>query len=214
MRVGLFGGTLNPVHWGHLRAAEEIRERCDLGRVIFIPTNISPHKESEEIISAPHRMNMLELAIEGNPSFTISEVELTRAGRSYSIETITHFISTYGKELTLFFILGIDAFLEIESWKNYQELFALCNFIVMSRPGYAVRELPQIIPAPLRREFRFHPDEKRFINSAHLSIDFKEITALDISSHSIRMLIKEGHSIKYLVPEKVEEYIKIHKLYS
>ena len=123
MRVGLFGGTFNPVHWGHLRAAEEIRVMFDLTQVIFIPTNIPPHKGSEEVIPAHHRLRMLDLAVEGNPYFFTSDVELKRPGKSYSIETISHFKHTFGEGLALFFILGIDAFLEITSWKNYQELF-------------------------------------------------------------------------------------------
>lgn len=213
MRVGLFGGTFNPVHWGHLRAAEEIREMFDLTQVIFIPTNISPHKESKEIIPADHRLKMLGLALDGNPYFFTSDVELKRPGKSYSIETISHFKNTFGEELNLFFILGIDVFLEITSWKNYQGLFSLCNFIVMSRPRYEINELQQVIPTQIKKDFRYQPEEKRFIHNSHVSIYFTEITPIDISSHSIRMLIKEEHSIKYLLPEEVENYVKEHKLY-
>lgn len=213
MRVGLLGGTFNPVHWGHLRAAEEIREMFELKQVIFIPTNISPHKESKEIVAAEHRLKMLGLAVNDNPYFFTSDVELKRPGKSYSIETIGHFKQTFGKELTLFFILGIDAFLEINSWKDYQELFSLCNFIVMSRPQYEVKELDQVIPAQVKTDFLYRPDEKRFINSSQFSIYFTEITPIDIASRSIRNLIKDGHSIKYLLPEEVEKYVKENKLY-
>lgn len=213
MRVGLLGGTFNPVHWGHLRAAEEIREIFDLTQVIFIPTNISPHKEYKEIVSADHRLKMLDLAVEDNTYFFTSDVELKRPGKSYSIETISHFRRTFGEGLTPFFILGIDAFLEITSWKNYQELFSLCNFIVMSRPRYEVNELQKLIPIQVKKDYRYQPDEKRFVNNSHFSIYFTEITPIDISSHSIRTLIKGGHSIKYLLPEEVENYVKEHKLY-
>jgi len=194
VRVGLFGGTFNPVHWGHLRAAEEIREMFDLTQVIFIPTNIPPHKESEEVVFA-------------------SDVELKRPGKSYSIETINHFKHTFGEELNLFFILGTDAFLEITSWKNYQELFSLCNFIVMNRPGYEVKELYQVIPTQVKKDFIYRPDEKRFMHSSHFSIYFMEVTPIDISSNSIRKLIRDGRSIKYLLPEEVENYVREHKFY-
>jgi len=213
VRVGLFGGTFNPVHWGHLRAAEEIREMFDLKQVIFIPTNISPHKESKEIVPADHRLKMLDLAVRDNPLFFASDVELKRPGKSYSIETINHFKHTFGEELILFFILGIDAFLEITSWKNYQELFSLCNFIVMTRPGYEVKELHQLIPARVKKDFLYQPDKKRFIHSSHFSIYFTEVTPIDISSQSIRTLIRDGHSVKYLLPGGVENYVKEHKFY-
>ena len=214
VRVGLFGGTFNPVHWGHLRPAEEIREMFDLKQVIFIPTNVSPHKESKEIVPAHHRLKMLDCAIEGNPYFFTSDVELKRPGKSYSIETISHFKQTFGEELTLFFILGMDAFLEINSWKSYQELFFLCNFIVMTRPQYEIRELNEVIPTQMMKDFIYRPDEKRFIHSSKFSLYFKEITSIDISSHSIRTFIKNGRSITYLLPEVVEKYVKEHKLYS
>ena len=214
MRVGLFGGTFNPVHWGHLRAADEIREMFDLKQVIFIPTNISPHKKSQEIASAENRLIMLNLAVNGNSYFSTSDVELKRPGKSYSIETISYFKHALGKELTLFFILGMDAFLEITSWKDYIELFTLCNFIVMSRPGYEVKEKDQVIPAKVKANYRYQPDEKRFISSLQSTIYFTEITPVDISSFTIRALIKKGGSINHLLPEKVESYIKEHKLYS
>jgi len=213
LRVGLFGGTFNPVHWGHMRAAEEIREEFDLSQVIFIPTNIPPHKESEEIVPADHRLKMLDLAVEDNPYFFISDVEMKRSGKSYSVETVSHFKHTFGEKLDLFFILGMDAFLEITSWKSYQEILSLCNFIVMSRPPYEIKELQKIIPSQVKKEYRYQPDEKRFIHSSNVSIYFRDITHIDISSNSIRTLIKDGSSIKYLLPERVENYVKEHKLY-
>jgi nicotinate-nucleotide adenylyltransferase len=213
VRIGLFGGTFNPVHWGHLRAADEIREMFSIKQVIFIPTNISPHKELQVIVSAENRLKMLNLAVNSNPYFFTSDVELKRPGKSYSVETISHFKNIFGKEVTLFFVLGIDAFLEIASWKNYKELFTLCNFIVMSRPGYEVKKLDQVIPAQVKANLRYQPDVKRFINNSKYYIYFIEITPVDISSCSIRTRIKGESSINHLLPEKVESYIKEHKLY-
>ena len=213
MRIGLFGGTFNPVHWGHLRSAEEIREMFDLNQVIFIPTNISPHKESKETIPANHRLIMLDIAVNNNALFFTSDVELKRTGKSYSIETINHFKQTFEEEPTIYFVLGMDAFLDINSWKSYQELFSLCNFIVMTRPGYEAKELDQIIPDQIMKDFVYHPDKRKFVHSSQFAIYFREITSLDISSHSIRTFIKNGRSIKYLLPEEVENYVKEHGFY-
>lgn len=213
MRVGLFGGTFNPVHWGHLRSAEEIREMFDLEQVIFIPTNVSPHKKSTELVSANHRLKMLDLAVKRNPCFFTSDVELKRPGKSYSIETVSCFKQAFEEELTLFFIMGMDAFLEINSWKNYNKLFSLCNFIVMTRPRYETKGLDQVIPAQMMKDFVYHPDEKRFSHNSQFSIYFKEITSLDISSNAIRAFIRNGRSIKYLLPEEVEMYMKEHRFY-
>jgi len=213
VRVGLFGGTFNPVHYGHLKTADEIRRIFDLTRVIFIPTNISPHKEYEEVAPAHHRLAMLDRAVEDNPYFFTSDVELKRHDRSYSIETITYFTHTLGKELTLFFILGMDAFLEINTWKNYRQLFSLCNFIVMTRPGYEVKALHSVMPDQLMDDVTYRPDEKRFIHRSQLSTYFTEVTPVDISSHSIRALIKNGRSINSMLPEVVKQYVQEHKFY-
>ena len=213
MRVGLFGGTFNPVHWGHLRAAEEIREGFNLERVVFIPTNISPHKASRELIAAHYRLHMLEQAVNSNPYFCASDLELQRCGESYSVETISYFRQNYQDALMPFFIVGVDAFLEINTWKNFRELFSLCNFIVMTRPGYEVRTAEEFIPNEIMQDFTYKPDEKRFIHSSQFSTYITEITALDISSQAIRTHIKNGRSVKYLVPEVVETYIGEHNFY-
>ena len=213
VRVGLFGGTFNPVHWGHLRAAEEIRELFNLDQVIFIPTNISPHKESQELAPSHHRLTMLKLAVHGNPFFDASDIELKRAGTSYSIETINYFKQTAHDECTPFFIVGVDAFLEISTWKKYQELFSLCNFIVMTRPPYEIRDREQLIPHQVKQEFRYSPDEKRFIHSSQCAIHLAEITAIDISSQAIRTRIKNSRSVTYLLPHAVERYIGKYSLY-
>jgi len=198
VRVGLFGGTFNPVHWGHLRAAEEIRELFNLERVIFIPTNISPHKESQALVAPQHRLTMLNLAVKDNPFFVTSDSELKRAGKSYSIETVNYFKQTTQEECIPFFIVGVDAFLEISTWKKYQELFSLCNFIVMTRPGYEIKEREQLIPHQMMQEFTYCPDEQRFMHSSQFSIYIAEITAMDISSQAIRIHVP---SLKPSIPK-------------
>ena len=213
MRIGLFGGTFNPVHWGHLRAAEEIRELYNLEQVIFIPTNISPHKSTRELIDGNHRLHMLDLAVKTNPYFVTSDLELQRCGESYSVETISYFKKTSGEEVIPFFIVGLDAFLEISTWKDFRALFSLCNFIVMTRPGYEVSLKEQLVPKEIVSEFTYKSDEKKFIHESQFSTYVTAITALDISSQAIRSYIKTGRSVKYLVPEAVEAYMTEHKFY-
>lgn len=213
MRVGIFGGTFNPIHVGHLRAAEEIWERFHLQEVIFIASAVPPHKAVEGGIAGEHRMEMVRLAIAGNPHFSLSDIELKRPGKSYSIGTIQFFRQRYGSDLDLFFILGMDAFLEIGTWKSFQELFSLCHFIVMTRPGFDKDFSVDIIPGAIADAFTYQEGENRFIHRDGYSVYVQGITFLDISSTKIRQEIHEGRSIRYLVPREVERYIERHRFY-
>ncbi|MGQ9645748.1 MAG: nicotinate-nucleotide adenylyltransferase [Thermodesulfobacteriota bacterium] len=207
-KIGLFGGTFNPVHLGHLRGAEEIRESFGLEEVVFIPSAIPPHKTTEEIIEPHHRLEMVKRAIRKNPRFRASDVELKRSGKSYSIDTIRYFREKLNGPL--YFILGRDAFVEIETWKDFQNLFSLSHFIVMTRPN-----LSQSSPLPRALAPAFRYDQKSFgwMHVSGNTIFFKEINFLDISSTKVRELIQKGKSIKYLVPSEVEAYIVKHGLY-
>jgi len=213
LRVGLFGGTFNPIHLGHLRSAEEIRELFNLQRVIFIPSANPPHKQGKDIISPIHRMEMVNLAIEENQNFSVSDIEIKRPGKSYSIETIDHIRKIHGSDLALFFIMGIDAFTEISTWKDHINLFSCCNFVVTTRPGYSLINLGTVLPADVAEDFSYLPEEDRFIHASNFSLCFRDITHLDISSSVVRKKIKENRSTRYLLPEKVIEYIKQHGLY-
>lgn len=213
MRIGLLGGTFNPIHAGHLRSAEEIRELFHLRRIVFIPSAIPPHKDEMGIISSSHRIEMVNLAIQGNPNFSTSDIEIKRPGKSYSIETINHFKTMHGSELELFFIMGIDAFMDISTWKDYESLFFCSNFVVTTRPGYQRIKLEGILPFEVARDFSYHPQEDRFIHTSNLSLYFRDITHLDISSSMIRKRIEGGLSIRYLLPERVIEYIKVNGIY-
>lgn len=210
-RIGLFGGTFNPIHLGHLRGAEEIREAFNLQEVIFIPAAIPPHKVNEEIIEAHHRLEMVRLATLTNSYFSTSNIELQRPGKSYSIDTIRYFLEGY--QDPLFFILGRDAFVEIETWKDFQDLFSLCNFIVMTRPGSQKAPFPSPIPKPLVSAFRYDQELGAWIHTSCQTLYFKEITFLDISSTKVRELIEKKESVKYLIPVEVEAYIQKHGLY-
>ncbi|MBI5194513.1 MAG: nicotinate (nicotinamide) nucleotide adenylyltransferase [Nitrospirae bacterium] len=143
-RIGLFGGTFNPVHLGHLRIAGEIRERLSLDLIIFIPTGNPPHKAMTEVISPEHRLRMVELAIAPYSFFKASSIESERKGFSYSIDTVSALKEEIGASAEFFFIIGIDAFLEINTWKKADELLALCNFVVIPRPGHRFADLKDI----------------------------------------------------------------------
>jgi nicotinate-nucleotide adenylyltransferase len=210
-RVGLFGGTFNPIHLGHLRGAEEIREAFGLDEVVFIPAALPPHKVTEKIIKADHRLEMVELATQKNPHFSTSDVELKRSGKSYSIDTIRHFRQRY--PISLFFILGRDAFVEIETWKEFQDLFSLCNFIVMTRPGSSKSSSPSFLPRSLISAFQYDQEAGAWIHFSGCKLFFKEINFLDISSTKVRELIEKEASVRYLVPPDVEDYVRMHGLY-
>ena len=210
-RIGLFGGTFNPIHLGHLRGAEEIWQAFQLEEVIFIPSSVPPHKVTEKIIDARHRLEMVRLAISNNPHFSTSDFELSRPGRSFSIDTIRFFQER--QKATLFFILGGDAFAEIETWKDFQDLFSLCHFIVMTRPGSQKSMSPSPFPEALIPDFGHAPGEKAWIHHSGSRVYFEEISFLDISSTKVRELIEKGGSVKYLVPVEVEAYIQKHGFY-
>lgn len=210
-KVGLFGGTFNPIHFGHLRGAEEVREAFELEEIIFIPASLPPHKVSEKIAEARYRLEMVRLAISENPFFALSDIEIKRPGKSYTIDTIRYFKENF--LWNLYFILGSDAFEEIETWKEYQTLFTLCDFIVMVRPGLELHSFTSRLPTSLRDHFRPGGDNARWIHSSGHSLFFKEITFLDISSTKIREHIAQGRSIRYLLPPGVESYIKECGLY-
>ena len=213
MRIGIFGGTFNPIHLGHLRAAEEIREQFNLKRIIFIAAAVPPHKVVEGGIPGEHRMEMVRLAITANPHFSVSNIELKRPGKSYSIGTIQSLRQRYGSNLDLFFILGMDAFLEIGTWKSFQELFSLCHFIVMTRPGFDKPFSATILPTEIADAFAYDEGEDRFIHRDGYSVYLQGITFLDISSTKIREAISKGSSVRYLTPREVERYIKRHHFY-
>jgi nicotinate-nucleotide adenylyltransferase len=193
---------------GHLRGAEEIREVFELQEVIFVPAAHPPHKMTEGIIEPYHRLEMVKRATRKNPQFSTSDVELKRRGKSYSVDTIRYFREKFRD--SLYFILGRDAFLEIETWKDFHSLFSLCNFIVMTRPG-SIQGPP--LPEVLAPVFRYDQGASGWVHGSGNKIFFKEIKFLDISSTKVRELTEKGESIKYLVPPEVEAYIEKHGLY-
>jgi len=220
-RIGLFGGTFNPIHTGHLRIAAEIKEHFALDRIIFIPTGLPPHKGDSEVMDPIHRLHMTKLAVAPHKDFSVSPVEAERKGFSYSIDTVKFFQRELGDTAELYFILGMDAFLEIRTWKDTDELLTLCHFIVIPRPGYRFSDLKSLDMPPLNRLEAAELDKldkgeitrlsMKLTGRYHLFLE--RITPCDISSTGLRALIKEGREVKNLLPESVLLYIMKKGLY-
>jgi nicotinate-nucleotide adenylyltransferase len=220
MRLGLFGGTFDPIHIGHLRAALEVKQGFDLDQVVFIPAAVPPHKKGHHVTDAADRLKMVELGVSGYSGFSVSDVELHRSGPSYSIDTINHFKASSTKETEILFISGLDAFLEIDTWKSYRELFRQIAFVVITRPmlesnnaASHLRRLGDYITAKISADYRFSDTAVCFTHSRAMPIYTFEVTSLDISSTRIRELVKSGIPITYLVPESVENYVNRRGLY-
>ncbi len=214
MKWGLFGGTFDPIHIGHLRCAEEMMELFDLNRIIFVPASRPPHKINAAITPFYHREQMIRLAIEGNPAFSFSDVENRRAGTSYSVETVEYLLDKYRLEnLELYFILGQDAFHAIRTWKDWERLLLLCHFAVMTRPGYVNQGLDAILSPEIAARFTYDENLKGYRGPTGQAILFREVTFLDIASSNIRKRAREGKTINYLVPDAVRHYIVKNALY-
>lgn len=213
-RIGIFGGTFNPVHYGHLRAAEEVREKIGLGKILFVPSWNPPLKESG-LASAEQRYEMARLAIAANPLFDISDIECRKPGRSYTVDTLLHLREVYPMEKSCL-ILGIDAFMDIPAWYQPERLMELTDFVIISRPGYnfsslsantttAAGTLSDLDACRLDTyKAQLRTGRKAFLVN---------VMPLNISATVIRRRVKEGRSIKYLLPEAVESYIISNKLY-
>jgi nicotinate-nucleotide adenylyltransferase len=213
-RIGLLGGTFNPVHEGHLRAADEVRRKFALHKILFIPSSIPPHKQTTDMASPEDRFAMVEAAVRGNPHYVASLIEIEAQEKSYSIITLNKVKNIY-RDAWVFFIVGIDAFLEIETWKSYQEVLGQCHFIVTSRPGYLLEEARSVLPEVYAGQI-FDLGESELVGEDLIRtfrIFLVSIKAIDISSTEIRLRIKQGQSVKGFLPEAVEVYIKKNKLY-
>ncbi len=213
MKIGLMGGTFNPVHLAHLRIAEEARELCALDRVVFIPAADPPHKPLAGEVPFSCRYEMVRLAIAGNPTFELSDMEGRRAGKSYSIDTISHFHDEHPED-DLYFIIGSDSFLEIGQWHRFAEIFRSCNLIVVERPGCPVTDPSSALPVAIKREFSYNAASRALEHISGNRVHFLQGCLLDISSTEIRQLASKGHSITYLVPRDVETYIKDKRIYN
>ncbi len=223
MRIGVLGGTFDPIHLGHLRAAEEIYWAFGLDQLIFVPAASPPHKREQIEASALQRYEMATLATVSTPYFTVSPIELDRPGCSYSIDTIREFRTRYGEGSAIYFIMGVDAFQDIATWKEPRELLSLARIVVIARPGWRLDEVERSMPA-LQRELLGDPRFK-YLRISEITPEVAkqageprlvllvEVASLEISSSEIRQLVKEGRSIRHLVTESVAAYIGKNRLY-
>ena len=220
MRLGLFGGTFDPIHIGHLRAALEVKQGFDLDQIVIIPAALPPHKKGHQVTDAADRLKMVELGVGAYSGFSVSDAELQRSGPSYSIDTINHFKASSNQETEIFFISGLDAFLEIDTWKSYKKLLREIAFIVIARPIFDCNDvssrwkrLEEFIKHKISADYEFSEATASFIHSEAKPIFTFDVTPLDISSTRIRELVNSGQPITYLVPESVEIYVKRRGLY-
>jgi nicotinate-nucleotide adenylyltransferase len=187
MRIGILGGTFNPVHIGHLILAEEAREKLGLDKIIFVPTALPPHKEDLNIAPAADRLKMIRLAIQGNRYFAVSDIEIKREGRSYTIDTLSELKLKYSRD-ELYFIIGSDLLKYLNEWKDLAQIIKMVKFLVATRPGYPLEQIPHYIHT-------------------------LAIRAVDVSGFEVRQCVRENKSFRYLVPDKVFGYINKRRLY-
>ena len=199
--VGIMGGTFDPIHYGHLVIAEAARAKYRMDEIIFVPSGMPPHKKVRSITHSEHRFQMTKLAIQDNPHFCVSRLEIDRPGLSYAVDTIRAMRDLFAVNAKLYFITGADAILEILSWKDVGALINMCQLVAATRPGYSLGGLEDIIE-------RIRTEHKR-----DFSVHTMEVPALMISSTDIRSRVQKGMPIKYLLPDSVEKYIYEHKLY-
>jgi len=197
LRLGVMGGTFDPLHWAHLVMAEEAKNAFGLQKVLFIPTGQPPHKSDLSVSDAEHRYAMALLGTAQNPAFEVSRIEIERQGPSYTVDTIKTLKHFYGESTDIFFLVGADEALDIVNWHEADQLPNLATFLVAPRPGFGLAELESRLPA-------------------HFTASMKLLSMppVDISSIDLRARMAEGKSIKYLVPESVEAYILKHRLYA
>ncbi len=217
MDLGLFGGTFNPIHLGHLRAAVEVQEAFDLDKILLIPSAVPPHKKAQEIAGAKERLEMVRLAVQDVPFLEASDVELARPGPSYTVETLEYFQNKFGTYCVIYFIVGIDAFSEITTWRSYLQLFSLAHFIILARPGGrpggTIDDLENFIVKHISQEYEHDKTREQYRHPEWRTIFCLPVTHMDISATRIRTRIKKGGSVCFLVPPQVEDYIQKKGLY-
>ena len=213
--IGIFGGTFDPIHYGHLRLAEEVAQAAKLAEVRFIPSGTPPHR-SVASAEAHHRLEMARLAITGNARFAVDDRETKRAGRAYTFDTLIELRSEAGTQQSLALLLGADAFLDLATWHRWRELFGLAHFIVAYRPGYPIDTWHNRMPEPLAHEYAARSMQQPL--AVHLApaggIAAVPMTGLDISATFLRNALRNQESARYLAPDAVLDYIRSNNLYS
>jgi nicotinate-nucleotide adenylyltransferase len=190
MNIGIFGGTFNPPHTGHMIVAEHVRQELGMERILFVPTAVPPHKQELDIAEAQHRLAMVRCAIQGNSNFEVSETEIERGGVSFTVDTLMEFKRRSPHD-AFFLLLGTDNVLEFHTWKDPEKIIELATIVALTRPGFDI--------------------ERESVTKKKMIVC--EVPEIEIASSTIRNRIKEGRSVRYLVPSAVETYIKEHQLY-
>lgn len=222
-KIGIIGGTFDPIHCGHLEIARELRTVFALDRVIFMPAPSPPHKDTRGISAFEHRYAMVEQAIRAEEHFSVSDLEAQRGGKSYTVDTLQRLHTRY-PDADFYFLMGMDSFANLTSWKEYPRLFNLSNIVVAQRPGLPECTRPEELPVALRNLFCYDAARNSFVyigaekNKAGSNRDggrlfFLRETRADISSTDIRRRVEQNSTIAELVPETVRDYITQHKLY-
>ncbi|MCX5723954.1 MAG: nicotinate-nucleotide adenylyltransferase [Nitrospirae bacterium] len=218
LRLGLLGGSFNPIHHGHLAIARQTREALGLDRILFIPTSQPPHKRNGSLAPAQDRYEMVRLAIASDHTLGISDVEISRPGKSYTIDTVRLLQQEYGAQTQLFFLIGLDAFLEFPSWRDPQALLELCQFVVLSRPGQSFRSLSTVrllppIPFPSLADLDAGRISRIEAPLGKQGLICLKLPPCPISASDIRTRIRQGLPLANLLPPSVESYILQHHLY-
>jgi nicotinate-nucleotide adenylyltransferase len=208
VKLGVLGGTFNPIHLAHLRLAEELRETLELERVLLIPAG-EPALKRGDVAPAAHRLEMVRRAAASNPALEVDDLELRRPGPSYTVDTLRALRARHSTA-QLWFLVGADTLPELESWREPARLFELASFAVATRPGYAPR-LRELLPPALAAPFREGPNG--LVHASGHELRAVAFTPLDVSGSDIRRRAARGESIRYLVPDEVREYIAKHHLY-
>ncbi len=199
LKIGICGGTFDPIHLGHLAVAELVRSEFNLDKVLFIPSGMPPHKNLENVTAPIHRLNMVKCAVSSNPFFEAVALEVERSGYTYTVDTLKELRGLYPEGTEFYYIIGADVVMDLLSWKNAPEVFKLTNFIAVMRPGFSNEAFNERLVF-LRNKYE-------------MNISSYQIPLLDISSTFVRDRIKEKKSVKYLVDRDVEEYIIENHLY-
>lgn len=213
--IGIYGGTFDPIHFGHLRIAEELCDTIGFQKILFVPSG-APRLRRTPAASRDHRAAMTHLAIQNNPRFELDEREINRPGITTTVQTLREYKRELGDNAALCFILGIDAFIKIDLWTEWLELFDLCHFIIVARPGHASLRETQQLSAVVQQEF----STRHIINATDLTLQSSgfiytaQTSMLEISASQIRALLSASKSIRYLLPENVLDYIKSNRLYT
>lgn len=216
-RVGVFGGSFNPIHLGHLLLADEILERLALDRILFVPAGCPPHKPARELAPAEHRYAMTRLAVQGHPRFGVSDLEITRPGPSYTVDTLRALRQSPGPQQQLFLLIGSETFLDLLTWKDPPALAQLARLVVVPRTGTSFdpdgREARKILQEIGQEKWIRVPSEGPMPPFPPTGVLLVSVTSLPISASELRRRAREGRSLFYRVPEAVSAYILEHRLY-